>query len=551
MSQQFQDDDVIPHGGEIVERFGGIRPMASKLNVPVTTVQGWKKRDAIPAIRRDEILTAAATYDVDLKGLLNEGGNDNARKSTIAEDPALTAASNVRPIQQPQAAPQAPRQNTYVHTNPGSVDMRQIKSAARRTSLITTGAMIAIAAAAGFLLFGGPGKPDGRRVASLEGRVSTLEQQSTTSTGSVINQTVASLQQKVNELSNAGPAIATRLTALEQQFRNMGTPGMASVAGSVAAMASTPEGQQTIQTAVDDLRGMVTGMQGRMDGFDSALAQAKTENDALGRTLSDVSGRDLGAAAMLLTLTSIRTSVDRQTPFADDLALLKTLAGTTDPELGASIDKMAPYAEDGVLSPQALKRELQGSANDIITAKLKGEDVSMKDKVLGRLKGLFSIKKDGQEVGGSEERALIDQASAQLDAGDVKGAMATLDQLEGPAAQEVAPWQQAAAGTVAAPDLQAQLIQSIMTKIHTAMTTMASGVGGSATGVVNAGPINMAPQQPPMQQQAAPVAPQVAPAPTPAPEMIAPEAGTPTQDAAPLPYPGEPGQRGSGVIITQ
>ena len=48
----------------IIDLFGGIRPMAHKLNVPVTTVQGWKKRGAIPESRHDEILQAAEQHDL-------------------------------------------------------------------------------------------------------------------------------------------------------------------------------------------------------------------------------------------------------------------------------------------------------------------------------------------------------------------------------------------------------------------------------------------------------------------------------------------------------
>lgn len=43
----------------IIDIFGGIRPMAGKMNIAVTTVQGWKKRGKIPQNRRDEILTSA------------------------------------------------------------------------------------------------------------------------------------------------------------------------------------------------------------------------------------------------------------------------------------------------------------------------------------------------------------------------------------------------------------------------------------------------------------------------------------------------------------
>lgn len=33
---------AIQNGAEIIERFGGIRPMAKKIEAAVTTVQGWK-----------------------------------------------------------------------------------------------------------------------------------------------------------------------------------------------------------------------------------------------------------------------------------------------------------------------------------------------------------------------------------------------------------------------------------------------------------------------------------------------------------------------------
>lgn len=50
----------------LVEKFGGIRPMAGKLGIPVTTVQGWKKRGHVPENRRADILAAAASHDISL-----------------------------------------------------------------------------------------------------------------------------------------------------------------------------------------------------------------------------------------------------------------------------------------------------------------------------------------------------------------------------------------------------------------------------------------------------------------------------------------------------
>ena len=50
----------------IIEKFGGIRPMAHKLGMPVTTVQGWKKRGAIPSARHPDLLAAAGRHNVSL-----------------------------------------------------------------------------------------------------------------------------------------------------------------------------------------------------------------------------------------------------------------------------------------------------------------------------------------------------------------------------------------------------------------------------------------------------------------------------------------------------
>lgn len=62
--------NAIQNAETIIERFGGIRPMAAKINVAVTTIQGWKKRGVIPAKRKDEIIQAAANHNIDLQDLI-------------------------------------------------------------------------------------------------------------------------------------------------------------------------------------------------------------------------------------------------------------------------------------------------------------------------------------------------------------------------------------------------------------------------------------------------------------------------------------------------
>jgi uroporphyrinogen-III synthase len=62
----------------VIQRFGGIRPMATKLGVAVSTVQGWKNRGAIPESRHDEILAAARSNNIDLdRAVLSASGEES------------------------------------------------------------------------------------------------------------------------------------------------------------------------------------------------------------------------------------------------------------------------------------------------------------------------------------------------------------------------------------------------------------------------------------------------------------------------------------------
>ena len=50
----------------VIGRFGGIRPMAQKLGIAVSTVQGWRERGVIPKGRHGQIRAAAAAAGIDL-----------------------------------------------------------------------------------------------------------------------------------------------------------------------------------------------------------------------------------------------------------------------------------------------------------------------------------------------------------------------------------------------------------------------------------------------------------------------------------------------------
>ncbi|WP_029006892.1 carph-isopro domain-containing protein [Azospirillum halopraeferens] len=97
----------------VIERFGGIRPMADKLGVPVSTVQGWKKRASIPAPRQAEVRAAAARLDlaIDEADLVaafpaeSPASDAPAPEAPALEAPAPDAPAADSPAPEPAAAP--------------------------------------------------------------------------------------------------------------------------------------------------------------------------------------------------------------------------------------------------------------------------------------------------------------------------------------------------------------------------------------------------------------------------------------------------------------
>ncbi|MEM7172706.1 MAG: mitofilin family membrane protein [Pseudomonadota bacterium] len=78
---------------EVIAKFGGIRPMASKLNLAVSTVQGWKERGAIPASRHDDILKAAKSQSIDLPQDLLRASDQSASQASSGQASSGQASS--------------------------------------------------------------------------------------------------------------------------------------------------------------------------------------------------------------------------------------------------------------------------------------------------------------------------------------------------------------------------------------------------------------------------------------------------------------------------
>ena len=103
-----------PPALQIIAAFGGIRPMASKLGVAVSTVQGWRERAAIPKTRHDQIRAAAGRHAITLDADLLD-----ASATAETPDPAAEARAGLGVIVQTAPSEAAePAAETTTETAP-------------------------------------------------------------------------------------------------------------------------------------------------------------------------------------------------------------------------------------------------------------------------------------------------------------------------------------------------------------------------------------------------------------------------------------------------
>ncbi len=538
---------------EIIERFGGIRPMAKKLSIPVTTIQGWKIRNAIPANRKAVIMHAARVHNIDLTDIV-KGAPAPVAKENIQEDNIKTVAQvmsgdaatqeegkeqsqteqatqQVQGQVQSQAAPknqaaQRPALKAPQHKSRiGDDDMprgimeeidkphhahllneinQASKGAFKQSVLVTIGLLVVLTVVFAVILW--PTKKDVAeykdKVAKLQSEVKHVKKDHSIMKALIpddIEQEFSNLKtqahdlkQKVDNIAEQTASFAhladtllnpengdlfARMATLEEKMGGVaGASDLSTLLRRVDGLQQSVEGQEQLQGSVSELNELFQKFSSKEESetevlgeqtVEDAVELARLENEELGQTLAGVPQTDLKAAAYLVALTKFRGSLKRdETPFSEDLELLQNLIGEDDPELQAAIIRLAPKAADGVLSSQGLSDEFKGLTGDIVVSSLKGEDVGLKDKAKSRLNDFLSVKKDGELITGTETQAKVDQAQLLLEAGDVQGAIAVLNTLEGEAAETAQPFIQKAETTVEAQSLEEMLTGKLMENLQ-------------------------------------------------------------------------------------
>lgn len=545
----------LDNAAEIIEKFGGIRPMASKTGVAVTTVQGWKKRGSIPAARKDPILAKAAEHEIDLYGLVDgapapelesapkavlESSEDALKSSEIKEkeeekddvkedvkEENTEEADNVDVdgLEIPESLKRtveaesvSKKENVFVEQSvraqrPGSLSddededddkvssldagsytqavLETKKGAGMRSLVIALAVFLLIFAVLLGLVI--PKHHDtvghedkNARVESLEEELSVLKQDKSGFKGLVPENWSEELEhlktQVVEAKKGVGRAVdgAKKLShdlTTEEGLRNRvaqlqtyvseisGDTGVYALKSRFSQMRQDVMGEKVLNSSVQALLPLVQKTKGYKtpDQLNALIAQARTKSTSLQASLGDVPQNELKAAAMLLAMTQVRSALNRpETAFNSDLGLLLNMLGDDNTALLAALEKLAPYSRDGVLTPAGVGKEFQSVAGEAVAASLRGEDVSVSEKLSAKFNELLQVEKDGELLTGTKTQETVNTVDKMVQKQNYKEAIKFLKKnLRSKELEPLRPWIRKAEALMASRRVNAMIEEAI------------------------------------------------------------------------------------------
>jgi uroporphyrinogen-III synthase len=231
------------------------------------------------------------------------------------------------------------------------------------------------------------------------------------------------------------PAVAdlkSRVEALEQR------PAASGAAPTPAPAPSNVEADKEIAVLTRE----IAALRATLSALDQAVAtqrdQAKALSDAVGaRSTGEqkalVAAR---ASAVIGVAARLAGSIDAGVPFAAELNLLVPLV-QGDAKLTEILAALQPYAQAGVASRAALEAEFPAVAKAAMAEDL--ADDSYGERLLGKLRGLVSLRRVG-DVPGDTTEAKLARAEQALHAGDVAKAAELVKSLPASTNKATAAW---------------------------------------------------------------------------------------------------------------
>lgn len=247
------------------------------------------------------------------------------------------------------------------------------------------------------------------------------------------------------------PAIAElrrQIAALENRPAAPSAPATPASAPAVAPAGDTDIAALRLEIAT--LRGALQtldqAMAGQKDEAARQREQAKALADAVDKARAEASAvgagekKALGAArasAVVGVAARISSALESGLPFAPELGLLAPLA-QGDAKLAEIIAALQPHAQTGVASRVSLAAGFPAVAKAALADDL--ADDSFGERLLGKIKGLVSLRRVGADVPGDAVEAKLARAEAALEAGDLAKAVDLVKSLPPQTAKATADW---------------------------------------------------------------------------------------------------------------
>ena len=274
--------------------------------------------------------------------------------------------------------------------------------------------------------------------------------------------------------SGPDPAIADLRRKIEALESRPAAPEAATPAPTPAPAGPNPEQEKELAT----LRLELATMRNTVQTIDQTIAvqrdQTKLLAEAVDKARGEASARNAGeqkavsaarASALIGIAARLSAAVESGLPFATDLALLTPLA-QGDARLTESAAALQTYAQTGVASRPALVAEFPAVAKAALADDL--ADDSFGERLLGKVRGLVSLRRVGNDVEGDGTEAKLARAEAALEAGDLAKAVALVKTLPPPTARATAGWLSRAQAHLAAKQAADQISSHAVTLLGSA-----------------------------------------------------------------------------------
>ena len=171
----------------------------------------------------------------------------------------------------------------------------------------------------------------------------------------------------------------------------------------------------------------LTGVTSRIDKIESALAAPKVETRVADKPPSD------NPAATAIAAETLGDKLLSGAPYPSEVAALSALGA--DPAMLAPLKALV----DGAPTNRALLADFEAAQPKLLAAVAPADNRGVIDKFIAHMRGLVQMRRLG-EIAGDDPPALASQIAANLQRGDLAGALAAYAKLPPPAQAAAADW---------------------------------------------------------------------------------------------------------------